>query len=402
MRPRTDAAGVAASAWVRIALIYLAARTATTGFFLLAGALAAPGSRVGSDGGLGAFVVAWDAQWYWLIAVAGYPAELPLTETGQVAENAWAFLPVFPHVAAVVGLPFGSWPVGAFVVSLAAGYLACVVLFALLRERMDAVAATWAVVFFAAAPLSPLLQVGYAESLFLLLLLLGIRCVVRRRYAWLFVLVPVMGFTRPGVLAFALFLGLVGILRFVRRRSDALPPREIAAIVAAGAVASIVGFAWPVIAALATGSPTAYFDTEGAWRRTWTGEEAGFVPFEGWMQGARFWVETVWGAPPGWGVVVAVVVVAAVAALLLFEPHVRRLGAELRLWAASYLIYLVAVFLPQSSIFRLLLPLSPLWGAAALPRSLWWRGGVLVACLIGQWWWIWNMYGQGVAFWQIP
>jgi hypothetical protein len=60
------------------------------------------------------------------------------------------------------------------------------------------------------------------------------------------------------------------------------------------------------------------------------------------------------------------------------------------------------VFLPQSSVFRLLFPLSPLWGAVALPRSRVWRLGVLAACLVGQWWWIWNMYGLGTEFWHIP
>ena len=69
------------------------------------------------------------------------------------------------------------------------------------------------------------------------------------------------------------------------------------------------------------------------------------------------------------------------AALLLFEPHVRRLGVELRLWSASYLVYLLLVFFPQSSIFRLLVPLSPLWGAVALPRSTAWRVGVLAVGL---------------------
>ena len=69
--------------------------------------------------------------------------------------------------------------------------------------------------------------------------------------------------------------------------------------------------------------------------------------------------------------------------MLLFEPHVRRLGVELRLWSASYLLYLLLVFFPQSSIFRLLVPLSPLWGAFALPRSTAWRIGVLAAGLVG-------------------
>ena len=45
---------------------------------------------------------------------------------------------------------------------------------------------------------------------------------------------------------------------------------------------------------------------------------------------------------------------------------------------------------------------APLWGAVAMPRSAWWRGSVLALCLIGQWWWIFNMYALGNTYWQIP
>ena len=42
---------------------------------------------------------------------------------------------------------------------------------------------------------------------------------------------------------------------------------------------------------------------------------------------------------------------------------------DLRLWLVSYVAYLLAVFFPQSSVFRLLMPLAPGLGALALPRS---------------------------------
>ena len=92
----------------------------------------------------------------------------------------------------------------------------------------------------------------------------------------------------------------------------------------------------------------------------------------------------------------------AVAALLMFDQRVRSTGIEVRLWSASYLLYLLAVFFPQSSVFRLLFPLSPLAGALAVPRSRAWRIGVLAVGVALQWWWIWNMYGIGRNFWQIP
>jgi len=132
-----------------------------------------------------------------------------------------------------------------------------------------------------------------------------------------------------------------------------------------------------------------------------TGEDGGFVPFSGFVQASAIWFR-VWGLPEAAGYVTLAVVVAAVAATLLFEPHVKRLGMEIRLWSASYVVYLLLVFFPQSSIFRLLMPLGPLYGAIALPRSTAWRVSMLALGLLGQWWWIDQMLIQGTTFTQIP
>lgn len=387
---------------LRIGLIYVLARVVTTALLLAAASLSTVFSRFGGDAGLIDFVLGWDAQWYWQVAVDGYPSELPLTEDGQVAENAWAFMPVFAYAAKALGFLFGSWGAGAFVLSLGAGYLACLALHRLLRDRIGSAAALWAVAFFASGPLAAMFQVGYAETLFLLLLFLALDATIRRNYAWLYLLIPVLGFTRPGVLAFALYLGLHGILRWVHRRSDPLAVREIVHIVALGALATATGFAWQVIAGIVTGDPGAYLATELAWRRHWiAGGVDGFVPFEGWVQASQFWF-ALWGLPSAWGPVALVLLVIAAAAALLLSPQVRALGADLRLWSASYLLYLLAVFFPQSSTFRLLLPLSPVWGAVAVPRSRPWRLGVLALCLLGQWVWIYHVYALGSTFWQVP
>ena len=387
---------------VRIGILYLAARVATTVLLVAAAELSGPASRFGEHAGIGDLVLAWDAQWYWFTAVNGYPATLPLTDGGQIAENQWAFMPIYAYLAQVIGLPFGSWGVGAFLVSLVAGYLACLVFYRMLRGRQDVGTATWATLFLAAGPLAALFQVGYAESLFLLWLFLSLRCILERRYGWLYLLIPLMGYTRPGVLAFSLFLAVYGIWRWFRRRAEPLPAREVVHIVALGLLAAAVGFSWQVLAGLVTGDPGSYLATELAWRRNWIPEaHTVFVPFDGFVQGAQFWF-TSWGLGPELGTVALTACVVAVAALLLFEPHVRRLGVELRLWVASYLLYLLAVFFPQSSLFRLLVPVSPLWGAVAMPRSRIWRVGILILCLIGQWWWIYNMYALANRYWQVP
>ncbi|OAN33593.1 hypothetical protein [Microbacterium sp. H83] len=387
---------------LQVALVYVLARALTTTMMVLAALQSTSLSRFGADPGLADFVVGWDAQWYWLVAEEGYPSPLPLTASGDVAENAWAFMPVFAYVAKIVGLPFGSWGAGAFVVSFAAGYGACLALHRLLRDRIGRRAALWSVVLFASGPLAAMFQVGYAESLFLLLLFLALDLTTRHRYVWLYALIPVMAFTRPGILAFALYLGLHGILRLVHRRRDPLARREVVHILALGALATVCGFAWQVIAGVVTGDAGAYLATELAWRRNWIlGGAEGFIPFEGWIQASQFWFAQ-WGLPQTGGPILLALLVLGAAAALLYAAPVRTLGADLRLWSASYLLYLLAVFFPQSSTFRLLLPLSPLWGAVAVPRSRVWRIGALVAVLIAQWAWIFAMYARGNTFWQVP
>ena len=387
---------------LRIGILFLAARVVTTAFLFAAAELSGVGSRFGEGANLATLALGWDAQWYWFLADYGYPSELPLTDSGAVAENQWAFMPVYAYLAKGLGLLVGSWGAAAVLISVVAGYLACLVLYRIVRLRAADDVAMWAVIFFACAPLAAMFQVGYAESLFLLWLFLSLWLVMRRRFAWLYLLIPLTAFTRPGVLAFALFLGLFGIWRWFSRRREPLAVPEIIHIIALGLLAVVTGFSWQIIAGIVTGDSGAYLATELAWRRNWMGDTgAGFLPFDGFVQGAGFWFES-WGLGSVTGYIVLAASVAGVAALLMFEPHVRRMGVESQLWSASYLVYLLAVFFPQSSIFRLLLPLSPMWGAVAMPRSKIWRIGVLAACLLGQWWWIYNMYALGNTYWQIP
>jgi len=383
-----------------VAAIYLTARVVTTLFIFIG--VGMQERATGSATTFENLSMRWDGQWYWLIATQGYPATLPLDTAGNVTSNAWAFMPVYPWLSRAVAVVFGgAYPLAAILVAIGAGYGASLVLFRLLRERTGDTAALWAVALFASGPLAALFQMGYAESLFLLWLFLALLALVKRRYAWLYLFIPLMGFTRPGVLAFALMLGVYGTVRWVRRRTDPLPATEAVHIVFAGLLAVLIGFAWQLIAGYATGDPQAYMETELSWRRGWTGEDGGFVPFSGFVQASAIWFR-VWGLPEAAGYVTLAVVVAAVAATLLFEPHVKRLGMEIRLWSASYVVYLLLVFFPQSSIFRLLMPLGPLYGAIALPRSTAWRVSMLALGLLGQWWWIDQMLIQGTTFTQIP
>lgn len=381
--------------WGRVAIVYGLSRVVTTLMFVLVSGMQASNSRFGGFPTIGTLLAGWDGQWYWWIASYGYPTELPLDASGRVAENAWAFMPVYPGIVRAVSVvTFLPWPAAAVIVSLLCGLGVALVFYRLMRTQLPAGTAMFAVVLLCVAPLSAVFQVAYAESMFLLLLTLALLLLVTRRYGWLLAVIPVMAFTRPGVLAFSLLLGLHLIVRVVSRRRDPLARREVLLILAGGALAAVAGFAWMVIAGLATGEPDAYLQTELAWRAAFIGDQP-LVPFSAWIQGGVFW----FGQPIG---IVVVVAIFAGSAAMLFLPAVRRLGVDLRLWVASYLLYLFAVFFPQTSVFRLLVPAFPLLGAIAVPRNRWYRAGVVVVSLALQWCWIYLMYGLANAYWTIP
>lgn len=410
-----------AKAWpvaARIAVIYALGRVLTLAFFLLAGKLAPENSRFGTNPTLLDFAAGWDAWWYGVVVHCGYPSELPIGDSGVAAENAWAFMPLYPLTSLAIGTPFDlflpdqvitdcgtprtSWVIGAVIVSLVTGFLACILLHRLLTPHIGQQAAMWAVVFFSFGPLAAMFQVGYAEPMFLALLLAGLVVVQERNYAWLFLIIPAMAFTRPGVLAFSLYLALYCIWRWFRRDKDTFSAKQIAQLVTSGLLAAALGFSWTWLAAWRTGVPNAYLETELSWRRSWLSNSGiEFVPFEGWFQAAKVWVNIWFGTVHGSWLLVVLVMAASVA--LLFTNNVKKLGVEIRLWSFSYLLYLFAVFFPQSSTFRLLLPLTPLAGALAVPKSRAYRLVVLAVCVVLQWVWIYNMYAMaGTTYWRTP
>jgi hypothetical protein len=392
--------------WARVLVVFGVSRIITTIVLLGFGVVQARETG-GAVPDLFTLSANWDGQWYWSIAAGGYPSELPTNDAGHVVENAWAFLPVYPLFLGLfmrLGFPF---PIIAVFVTLAAGACAALLFERLLRSAgMDAASALFGVVLLCTAPVSPMFQVAYAEAPGLALLFLALLLVQRRRFVVLLPVLVVMSLTRPTGLAFALFLLLYLVLRIVRwrRTPDAhpLPRGEFAAIVGAGLTSFAAGLAWPGIAWAVTGSPTAYTDTELAWRAGYVGH-GGLVPFEGWLQGFAFWLR--FAGVPGAGLPLAVVValvLAALFAVFLVTPWARRLGAELRLWLVSYLVYLMAVFFPQSSTWRLLLPLSPALGAFAVPRSRVLRVTLVVLGIAGQLVWVYFCWIRVPGDWSPP
>lgn len=322
----------------------------------------------------------WDAHWYRIIAETGYPTELPLDPEGRVGENAWAFMPLFPFLVrglmALTGAPFALVSVIVSVIAFA-GFI--VVADRLFRRFLGDVQALAAVAVVAFAPVSPVFQVGYAESLGMLFLAIVLVGLAERRWWMVAVFVPLASLTRPLGVPLALVLALL-IVVYWGDRGDRQPRLLL------GVVGAVSAATWPVIAGIVTGIPTAYLDTEFAWRRPYVGDEA-HVWGTGWWHSAEWWFPDY--APWVIGGLVAVV------AFVGFLPATRMLGTVALVWAGSYLTYLVVVLFPQSSVFRLLAPMFPLAGIVAQRR--WSTCASIALGIIGQFFWVkwfWSVEGS--------
>ncbi|WP_368499356.1 mannosyltransferase family protein [Herbiconiux sp. A18JL235] len=382
--------------WAQVLVVFALSRVITTVIALLFARAQGPNAWTGANPPYLSYAAIWDGNWYKIISFYGYPSQLPVNADGHIGENAWAFMPGYPFLVSVLRWATGSsWELIAVVVSIACSLGAALVFHRLMKHVLhDDGAALFSVVLFCVAPLSPLLQFAYAEAMGLLLLVTALYLMVTRRYAWVFPVVVVMALTRPTGLAFALFVGLHVVHRYLTRRRDPFPVRERVTTVALAVFSGLMGLAWPGIAWLVTGELTAYTDTELAWRASYIGYGE-LVPFTAWFQGGNWWL----GAPLG--AVVVVLLIAGFAAFL-FTPVVKRLGVDLRLWLASYALYLLAVFFPQSSTFRLLMPLFPALGALALPRSPVYRVALVVVCIAGQVGWMAIGWGVDGRDWTPP
>ncbi|GAB3126459.1 glycosyltransferase family 39 protein [Glaciibacter psychrotolerans] len=381
--------------WARVLAIWALSRVVTTTLVLILASVQGPNPWTGAKPGYVAFANMWDALWYNIVAVGGYPSELPVTDAGHVGENAWAFMPGYPTVVRLLMLITGlDWGPVAVFVSVAFSLGTALVFYRLMLRVLPSSNAMFSVVLFCVAPLSPLLQFGYAESMYLFFLTVALLLLLERRYALLFPVIAVMALTRPSGLAFALALGVHVIYRWVTRRRNPFSLRDGVLAASVAVFSGLMGLAWPLIAWIGTGSMMAYTDTELAWRSAYIGYTE-LVPFSAWFQGGVWWLGTPFG-------IIAVIALILAFALLLFAPPVRRLGVDLRFWLASYGLYLLAVFFPQSSTFRLLMPMFPLLGAMAIPRSVIYRVALIVLGIAGQWGWLLICWGVDGADWTPP
>lgn len=296
----------------------------------------------------------WDASWYRQVAEHGYPAELPLDGAGDVAQNAWAFFPLFPALVRLVMAAGVPWVVAAPGVATVLGLAAAVVVHRVARLcGLPEAAALTAVALVQTHAAAPVLQVAYTESLALLLVAGCLWAVMTRRYVVAVPLVLALGLTRAVALPVAVVVAAHAVRRWRRHPDDPWPARERVEVAVLGVAAVVAGLLWPAVVGLATGVPDAYARTQAAWR----GRDE-VVPLLPWFDVARWLVGDL-----GPALVVAVWLGGAAVVL---SPWLRRLGAEPWAWTAGYLGYLVLVLEPGTSLVRFSLLAFPVAAATAL------------------------------------
>jgi len=379
--------------WAQALLVWAVSRVWGWAVLTTVGRQQGPGPW--GDGALGylAFAGTWDSDWYQRIAEEGYPAELPRDGDGRALENAWAFYPVFPVlVRAVTALTGTGWDATAATVSLLAGFGAAVLVHRLFTRFAPPSTALWGLALVAFGPVSPVLQVPYAESLHLLLLAAALLLVTDGRHLAAAPVVLAMCLTRPAGVPFAAALGIAWLLRTVHRwRSGRVrrPGDVLDGLPALALFGCAAALAWPAVAWAVTGEPTAYTDTETAWR----GDDLRLVqPWFG--TGVQLF-------GPVAGLLFPLLLVLAGTALLRSRPVRERLGPFVRVWLACYAVYLLLFLHPQTSTFRLLLPLFPLaLPLAAVSDSRAYRVACLVSGAVLQvvwvgWLWHWKQLPGG-------
>jgi hypothetical protein len=282
----------------------------------------------------------WDGGWYRSIAEHGYPVPAP-TVNGEIIPNGWAFLPLYPMltraVMAVTSLPFA---LSGWLLSLAFGAAAMLLVYRLVQPRLGRFGAGAVVASLCAYPSATLLQVTYSESLALLLVVAALLCIRERRYLVASFVALGLSLTRPIVLPLALVVLIHGLVR-QRRESHAFSTRERCVVYGLALVTAVLVGLWPALADVVTGHRNTYLDSFEAWPANQLGD--------GVLGG---WLPSVLALSP-YGLIA--ILASATFVYLALRTDARLWGIELRAWGLVYPLYLFAVTRPTPSIFRYLM-----------------------------------------------
>ncbi|WP_377640886.1 hypothetical protein [Oryzobacter terrae] len=317
-----------------------------------------------ADPNVGDMFGLWDGVWYERIVRDGYPVPLPVdADNGRITYSAWAFYPLYPYLVKGVMLTGMPFALAGGLLNVVLGGAAAVLVWALLRsgvhadrqpqrERLALVAAClWC--FY---PSTSVMLKPYTEALAVALVAGALVLLVRRKYLWVAAIAVPLGFTRGVAPALGVAVLIHLVVRWREDRAAGVLPvagQRASAVVMLGML-GLSGVAWPVVAGLATGVPTAFFDVQAAW-----GQRPDKGPFV-------LWFEWAWQGKGVFGVLVLVALVGTYIALVLGR-HGRWIAIEARAWALAYPLYLFAVVRPITSMWRFLLLDVPL---AALVASV--------------------------------
>jgi hypothetical protein len=317
----------------------------------------APSLWTSPDPGYLGVISLWDGDWYRRVAESGYPQGLPIDSYGHVAQNEWAFYPLYPlTVRQVIKLLGTGWPVSASLVALVCGAIAVVIMRSLVESVAGRRMAMWTVALFCFFPSAPVLQLAYTESMSIMLLVGALWCLQRRHYLPAVPVILLLGVARPIGVPVAAVVGLHALGRLRRRRTEPVTAAGYAAMTVLLAAAAVAAVEWTVIVGRLSGNPNGYTETMAAWR---VNHE--IVLLKPWWRMSQYFFGE-WTGPA----VLALVVV--VTAWLLTHPAASVIAGDLRAWVVCYLGYLAVVLDPSTSLPRYLLPLFPI-GTVLLSAS---------------------------------
>lgn len=367
--------------WVQALIVYVLTRLLSLGLSAAAAEYQGATPWNGPEGpNLIEYLNFWDAGWYERIWTEGYPSELPRWEDGRVAQNAWAFYPLYPWLVGPLGDITGmGFKLTAVIVSLVCGAVASVLILHIFRIHVSPCQALTGLLFFLVFPATTTLMAGYAESLTIMLLALALLLVIRRHYYAAIPVVVLMDESRPIGVGFSFFMLLHLIDRLRRRKREAYPVEEVVASWTLGVASCAAALIHPLSAWVMTGVPDAYFKTETSW------SGAQYTHFVVWIERAERMVG-------GAGGVVFVAVLALFVLIMMSGPG-RSMGRVSNHFVWGYAVYLLIFFNPQTSTFRMLLPMFPMALVLAVSNSWALKWTVLGASVILQVWWLTSLWG---------
>jgi hypothetical protein len=279
-----------------------------------------------------------------------------------VVQNEWAFYPLYPMlVRGLMALTGLSYALCAWAVSITCGAAAAVSLFRLVRGSMGRFGAGAMVACLFAWVAAPIFQVGYTESLALLLIALGLAALKGRRYGCFTLVAFALSLTRPITAALGLAALMVAAFRWrdARRGGPSFPLTEgIRAVVSAAGAIALMGL-WPLLAGVATGRLDAYFATQAAWpvNEHASGLLAGWLPE----------ILQLSGLGP------LVLLGAVFVGFAVTRQGAAAWGRSLRVWVIFYFAFLLIATRPSPSLLRysvlMIAPFWPLPDSERFPRT---------------------------------